>query len=101
MAPGTAVGPLAALLTPAPAASARHTKCWKKAAFKPATLHFSLGGQETELDFRGVYLSSHCTNFFRNVLHSPVHVHRQPHSLLGCEGTVGLSWYQVTLLDGD
>lgn len=36
MAPGTAVGPLAALLTPAPAASARDTRCWEK------WLHLSL-----------------------------------------------------------
>lgn len=73
----------------------------KVAAFKPATLHFNVRSQETEWDFRGVCLSSCCTIFCENVLDSPVRVHIQPHSLLGCEGTVGLSQYKVTLPDGD
>lgn len=40
-APGIAVRPLAALLTPAPAASARHTRCWKQwlhLSLRPCTL---------------------------------------------------------------
>lgn len=69
----------------------RHARCWEKGlhlSLQPCTSASGVG-HPWEWDFRGICLSSHFTIFCRNVLLSLVHVHIQPHSLLGCEGTGG------------